>query len=248
MGEELLRCEMKRFFDKQPIWFAVVWIVVYVLAFGNADSLSEELGTPKLLTVIVGVVLTAVLLLFLRRHRLLSWCGLQKMEVPWRAMGWFLPLMALSTVNFWCGLQQNMAPRHTALYILSMVFVAILEEVIFRGLLFRAMLPSGRTAAIWVSSLTFGVGHIVNLLLGAQLLSTLLQLVHASAIGFCFTAIFLVTGSILPCILAHAFINCTSAFAAAPTATEQVVICVVVTVLAVGYGWWLLKKRSVHLS
>ena len=54
---------MKRFFDKQPIWFAVVWIAVYVLAFGNADSLSETLGIPKLLTCIVGAVLTAVLVL-----------------------------------------------------------------------------------------------------------------------------------------------------------------------------------------
>ena len=51
---------MKRFFDKQPIWFAVVWIAVYVLAFSNADSLSETLGIPKLLTCIVGAVLTAV--------------------------------------------------------------------------------------------------------------------------------------------------------------------------------------------
>ena len=239
---------MKRFFDKQPIWFAVVWIAVYVLAFGNADSLSETLGIPKLLTCIVGAVLTAVLVLFLGRHGLLGYCGLRKMAVSWKSVGYFLPVIVLSTVNFWCGLQWNMLPLHTALYILSMVFVAVLEEVIFRGLLFRAMLPSGRGAAILVSSLTFGVGHIVNLLLGAELLSTALQLVHASAIGFCFTAVFLVTGSILPCILAHAFINCTSVFAVQPSAMGDVVVCVVISVLAVGYGWWLLKKREILLE
>lgn len=233
---------MKHFFDKSPIWFAVVWIIVYVLAFSNADALSEEMGVPKLLTVLIGLVLTAVLLLFLRRYGLLAHCGLQKMSVSAGTMGFFLPVIAFSTVNFWCGLQWNMPPRHTALYLLSMVFVAILEEVIFRGLLFRAMLPSGKTAAIIVSSLTFGMGHIVNLFLGAELLSTALQLVHASAIGFCFSAIFLVTGSILPCILAHAFINCTSAFAVQPSPVGQVVICVLISVLAAGYGAWVLRR------
>ncbi len=235
---------MKKFFDKSPIWFAVVWIVVYVLAFGNADTLSEELGVPKLLTCAVGMVLTAVLVLFLKKHALSAHCGLQKMGVSAKAMGYFLPVIAFSTVNFWCGVQMNMAPLHTALYILSMVFVAILEEIIFRGLLFTAMLPSGKKTAIIVSSLTFGVGHIVNLLLGAELLSTLFQLVHASAIGFCFTAILLATGSIIPCIIAHAFINCTSAFAVSAAAAGEVIICIVVSALAVGYGWWVLRKSN----
>ena len=59
---------MKKFFDKQPVWFAVIWIVVYVLAFGNADTISESLGVPKLITAVVGLVLTVVLLLFLRKQ------------------------------------------------------------------------------------------------------------------------------------------------------------------------------------
>ena len=164
------------------------------------------------------------------------------MAVSWKSVGYFLPVIVLSTVNFWCGLQWNMLPLHTALYILSMVFVAVLEELIFRGLLFRAMLPSGRGTAILVSSLTFGVGHIVNLLLGAELLSTALQLVHASAIGFCFSAIFLATGSLLPCILAHAFINCTSAFAVQAAPAGELIICILISVLAVGYGAWVMRR------
>ncbi len=48
---------MKKLFDKDEIWFAVVWIVVYVIGFANADSLSESIGIPKLLTVLFGFVL-----------------------------------------------------------------------------------------------------------------------------------------------------------------------------------------------
>ena len=231
---------MKKFFDKQPVWFAVIWIIVYVLAFGNADTLSESLGVPKLITAVVGLVLTVVLLLFLRKHSLFPYCGLQRGKGG-RCL-WFLPLIAVSTVNFWHGMTFR---EGAALYLISMVWVAILEEVIFRGLLFRAMEKDGRTAAVIVSSVTFGVGHIVNLLLGAELLSTALQLVEATALGFCFTAIFMVTGSLLPCILSHAFINCTSFFALDPTPTGRIVTCVIVTVVAVAYGWWLLKKNAV---
>lgn len=239
---------MKRFFDKQPVWFAVVWIVVYVLVFGNADSLSESMGTPKLITAAAGLVLTAVLVLFLRRHGLFPYCGLQVVGGSKGKCLYFLPLIALSTVNFWHGLTTHYGAAVTALYIISMVWVAILEELIFRGLLFRAMDKDGRTAAIIVSSVTFGVGHIVNLLLGAEVLSTALQLVEATALGFCFTAIFMVTGSLIPCILAHAFINCTSVFAADPTPTMQVATCIIVTVVALGYGVWLLKKNDVRLK
>ena len=231
---------MKKFFDRQPVWFAVIWIVVYVLAFGNADTLSESLGVPKLITAMVGLVLTVVLLLFLRKHALFPYCGLQRGKGG-RCL-WFLPLIAVSTVNFWHGMTLR---EGAALYLISMVWVAILEELIFRGLLFRAMGKDGRTAAVIVSSITFGVGHIVNLLLGAELLSTALQLVEATALGFCFTAIFMVTGSLLPCILSHAFINCTSFFALDPTPTGRIVTCVIVTVVAVSYGAWLLKKNGV---
>ena len=234
---------MKRFFDKQPVWFAVIWIVVYVLAFGNADTISESLGVPKLITAIVGLILTAILLLFLRKYGLFPYCGLQKGKGG-RCL-WFLPLIAVSTVNFWHGLTVR---EGAALYIISMVWVAILEELIFRGLLFRAMEKDGRTAAVIVSSLTFGVGHIVNLLLGAELLSTALQLVEATALGFCFTAIFMVTGSLLPCILSHAFINCTSFFALDPTPMGRVVTCIIVTVVAVSYGGWLLMRYEVRLA
>ena len=230
---------MKKFFDKQPVWFAVIWIVVYVLAFGNADTLSESLGVPKVMTAVVGLVLTVVLLLFLRKHALFPYCGLQSGKGG-RCL-WFLPLIAVSTVNFWHGMTLR---EGAVLYLISMVWVAILEELIFRGLLFRAMEKDGRTAAVIVSSVTFGVGHIVNLLLGAELLSTALQLVEATVLGFCFTAIFMVTGSLLPCILSHAFINCTSFFALDPTPTGRIVTCIIVTVVAVAYGCWLLKKNE----
>ena len=234
---------MKKLYDKDPVWFAVIWILVYVLAFGNADSLSEAMGVPKLLTVAVGLVLALILWHFLRKNNLETAQGLCPFRGNCRRFLYFLPLVAISSVNFWFGTAVTASPLETLLYILSMCLVGFLEEVIFRGLLFQAMRPSGVTAAIVVSSLTFGAGHIINLLLGAPLAETLLQLVYASAVGFCYTAVFLAGGSLLPCILSHIFVNSTSIFAAEPTNGQMLLAAILQTLLGIGYGLWLLKRK-----
>ena len=236
---------MKKLFDKDEVWFAVVWIVVYVIGFANADSLSESIGIPKLLTVLFGFVLAAVLYSFIRKHRLTNYFGLCFPANKSKAYLYYLPLIVISSVNFWCGLTIQVPFLEILLYILSMCLVGFLEEVIFRGLLFKGMCKSNVTVAIVVSSLSFGVGHIVNLLLGAPLFETLLQLIYASAIGFCYTALFHVSGSILPCILSHIFVNSTSIFAIEPTPSANIIITVAQTVLGVGYGLWLLHKAPV---
>ena len=239
---------MKKLFQKDEIWFAVLWILVYVLGFGNADTLSESIGIPKLLTVLVGLVLTVVLWVFIRKNSLSQYWGLCKLQRQARDFLWFIPLILISSVNFWNGLTMHLPPVETVLYILSMCFVGFLEEVIFRGMLFQGMCKSNLKAAIIVSSVTFGAGHIVNLFLGEPLFETLLQLVYASAIGFAYTALFFTGGSILPCIASHIFVNTTSVFASEPTHTGDLIITAIQTILSVGYGLWLIyrSKKSVE--
>lgn len=235
---------MKKLFDKDEVWFAVGWIVVYVLAFGNADSISESLGCPKALTVVVGLLLSVLLWCFVRKHGLCEYLGLCPFRGSLRAFLYFIPLVIVSSVNLWYGLTMNMSPLSSLLNVISMCFVGFLEEVIFRGLLFKGMCKSNVKAAVIVSSLTFGAGHIVNLLLGAPLFETLLQLVYASAIGFCFTAIFFAGGSIIPCIISHAVVNSLSTFAADPGSTGRIVTAVVVSLISLAYGAWLFRTAK----
>lgn len=235
---------MKKLFDKDEVWFAVGWIILYVVGFGNADQISEQLGMPKLVTVLFGFVMTGVLLGFIRKYKLSSYFGLCKLGRNGKNMLYFIPLIILSSVNFWSGITLRLPALETILFVLSMCFVGFLEEVIFRGLLFKGMCKSGVKTAIIISSLTFGVGHIVNLLMGAPVFDTLLQLLYASAIGFCYTAIFYVSGSIWPCIISHIAVNTTSLLAPELSDQRMIAIALVQTVIGVGYGWWLLKKRE----
>lgn len=234
---------MKKLYEKDEIWFAVLWIVIYVLGFGNADQISESIGVPKLITVVVGCIITVILTGFIKKNYLTKYYGLCIVKNASKNLLYFIPLFVISSVNFWNGLTVNSSVRDVILYILSMCFVGYLEEVIFRGFLFKGMCKSNVKTAILVSSLTFGVGHIVNLLLGEPVFDTMLQLIYASAIGFAYTAIFYVGGSIWPCIISHAFVNSTSIFAIEPTQRVNIIITVIQTIISVGYGVILLHNN-----
>lgn len=233
---------MKKCFDKSPLTFAILCIIVYVLALGNGDSISEAMGQPKLITALMGAVLTVVLLIFVRKNGLQTYCGLCPFQGKLKVFLYFIPLALLSTVNLWCGVAFTLPVQTALLTVASMVFVGFLEEVIFRGFLFNAMKKDGLKTAIIVSSLTFGAGHIVNLLMGAPLLDTLLQLVYASAAGLMFTVIFLKGGTLIPCILSHALINSLTVLRPELTLGQNLFTSGLHTVLCLLYTAYIWKK------
>ena len=127
-----------------------------------------------------------------------------------------------------------------------MICVGFAEEAIFRGLLFNAMRKDGLKSAVIVSSLTFGIGHIVNLFngSGAQLLSNLCQVGYAAAVGFLFVILFLKTGSLIPCIVTHCAVNALSVFTneSGITAAQEIFSAITISVIALTYSVYLLKK------
>jgi len=234
---------LKRLYDKSALAFALVWIGAYVVLFSVADGLSENLGTEKLLTAPLAVLLGVLLVGFLKKHALEGENGLCKPKLPLKALLYYLPLLPILSVNFWGGVGLQMTLVETALYVVSMLFVGLIEELIFRGLLFNALKADSLKRAVIISSVTFGIGHIVNLLNGAAFLPTLLQIVYATAIGFLFTILFLKTGSLLPCIFAHSFVNASSAFAAPQSTASELSSAIVMTLVAIAYAVWLLRKK-----
>ena len=236
---------MDRLYKKSKLWFALCWIGVYVIGTGGADRLSELVGMPKLVTVLFTGVLCGIILLWLRKHDLLGFFGICRPAASARAFLFYLPLAAIVSCNLWLGVRMNMPPVETVLYVLSMVGVGFLEEIIFRGFLFRAMEPDGLKSAVIVSSLTFGIGHIVNLFngSGAELLPNLCQVCYAAAAGFLFVIIFYRSGSLLPCIATHIGVNCLSAFAneTGRTPLGTVITALILTAISLGYAIILLK-------
>jgi membrane protease YdiL (CAAX protease family) len=104
------------------------------------------------------------------------------------------------------------------------------------------MAKNGIRSAIIVSSVTFGIGHIINLFngSGAELIPNLLQVVYAMAVGFMFVMIFYRTNSLIPCILTHSIFNSLSIFSNnAVTMQAEIISCVLITLLSGAYAVYL---------
>ena len=214
---------LKKLYDKSKIWFAVLWIVAYCALMSTGDALSALIGIEKSVTLAIGILLSAILLLFLKKNRLFANYGLCLPKSSAGSMLYYIPILVMLTVNLWYGVTLNYGVIETVFYILSMLCVGFLEEVIFRGLLFEAMRKDNVKAAIIVSSVTFGIGHMINLIngSGAELLPNLLQVIYAITAGFMFVMMYYKSKSLVVCIAAHGVFNALSAFANDATATAE---------------------------
>lgn len=233
---------MTQFHKRNSLGFALMWIGIYVGSLSLADALSQAIGVEKLLTAPLCLALTAVLFCWLKGHALLETYGLAHPVGRLRPWLHYWPLLLLISTNLWGGVALQDSVAETLLYVLSMLCVGFLEELIFRGFLFRALCRDSVKTAVWVSSVTFGMGHIINLLNGAALLPTLLQLCYATAAGFLFTVMVYRWGSLWPCVAAHSLLNALSAVAAPPSQTLQLITAVVLTAVALAYALWIWKQ------
>ena len=242
---------LKKLYDKSKIWFAVAWIITYCVLMSIGDTLSAWVGIDKSITLIIGVSLSTILLLFLKRNGLLSDYGLCAPKISARSMLYYVPIFIMLSANLWYGVTLNYGVTETVLYILTMLCVGFLEEVIFRGLLFEAMRKDNVKVAIIVSSVTFGIGHIINLVngSGAELLPNILQVIYATAAGFMFVMMYYRSKSLLVCISAHGIFNALSAFANEASATDSMRIfsALLLTVITGAYATYLalsMKRKS----
>jgi membrane protease YdiL (CAAX protease family) len=234
---------IKKLYEKSEILFAVVWIIAYVVLASAGDNISTNIGISKIVTLPVLTALSLILLLFVKRNGLAEKYGLCKPQISPARMLFYFPLVALLTANLWYGVALDCSPAEVLLHILSMLCVGFLEEMIFRGFLFNAMAENGVKSAIAVSSITFGIGHIVNLVNGSgtELLPNILQLIYAVAVGFTFVMIYYRSKSLLPCIITHSVFNSLSVFSdeAVMTPQRQIVSGFLIAVIAGVYALYI---------
>lgn len=237
---------MKKLYDKNELNFALLWIGLYVVLMIIGDGISGAIGVAKIVTAPACIVLTLILYLWIGKNELREKYGLCSFGASAKEYLYFVPLVLLVSTNLWWGFHRNLTFPETVLYVISMLCVGFLEEVIFRGFLFKAICQTSVKQAVIISSITFGFGHIVNLLNGRDIPETLLQICYASAIGFLFTILFYKGKSLWPCIITHGVINSLSVFANENAVTMQkhlagsIFLCIV----SVGYALYILKRAA----
>ncbi len=202
---------MRKFYETKPVLFAVLWIVIYVVLMA---PLRGSYGDGSLQMLLGLVAISAVLLAVIRLLGIEKELGMTRWLQNGKKLLWLLPMWVLSTGNLWGGVGVRYDAVTTVMAVLSFLLVGVAEEIIFRGFLFNGMRRTGSlTIAVVVSAITFGMGHIVNLLTGHATMETLVQVLFAIAWGFLFTFAYLKSGSLLPCIAIHGLIDVFSVFA-----------------------------------
>lgn len=199
---------MKKVFEKHETLFCILLIVLYVVI--NSYCM-QNFGLTDYRSAIINTLFSVTLLALVISLKRVSFYGLIKVKNVKKYL-YFIPLLLILSVQIWNGFHINNTPSEILFHTITMVNVGFLEEMIFRGFLFKMMARDNLKSAIIVSAITFGMGHIVNLLNGVDLIPTLIQICYATAIGYIFVLIFYKSKSLIPCIITHAVFNCLSIF------------------------------------
>ena len=237
---------MTKLYRKSEIAFAILWIVAYVVLSSLADQLSESIGIVKSATAALHIVMSLILFFWITRNGLSVKYGLCGSKLPAKRFLFYIPLAVIASASLWNGISLKSGFPGTLFYVISMCCVGFLEEVIFRGLLFRAMEKDNLKTAVIVSAVTFGLGHIVNLFNGSgrDLASSVFQIVFAVMVGFVLVLIFHRGGSLIPCIVFHSVNNALGAFEAEgamdPKLQMLLNVALIIVVLG-GYLFYLIK-------
>ena len=236
----------------RPYLFSL--LIVITISVVNVVSAGLQTALPQLpqpmmdfLAEIVLAVLAVVLLTMMRSWRNAGFRALMSpkdLRLYWVPMFPLLPvLIALAT-----GISR-MRFSEVVFYLVLACLVGFVEEAFFRGLMLRSLSTLGLWQAAMISSAVFGLMHLQNLLFGADLAGTLLQVVYASAMGFGFAAVTLRTGAIWPLVVIHALIDF-GAFVTSGEAgtveisTTDVVVNTAYILVFVAFGLFMLRSAG----
>lgn len=211
---------MKKLYEKKEILFAVLWILVYCFV---SIPIRGNLGDESIWMLIGLVVIAVGITAFVKINHLEEKYGLTGWPKNMKKYLYFIPMWILVTGNLWRGFALSHRGTAQVFAVLSMLLIGYIEEMLFRGFLFKALIPKdGIRISVVISAVTFGIGHIVNLFAGQANLETVIQILFAVAWGFIFTMVFYKSGSLIPCIIAHGLVDALSMFAGENITAEWV--------------------------
>ena len=202
---------MKKLYEKNELLFAVLWIILYCAV---TIPIRGKYGDESAAMLAALAVIAAGIFAFVKGNHLEKKYGLCKWKGKAADYCFFIPMLILMTGNLWGGFGVAYNGIWQVFAVISMLLIGFIEEMIFRGFLFCILLKKDPApAAITISAVTFGIGHIVNLFAGQANIETVIQVFFAIAWGFIFTFVFYKYGCLWICILVHGTVNALSKFA-----------------------------------
>lgn len=230
---------------KKGFGFFMIWLIIYLIMINASTVLSQAVGINNLFTAVFGCLFVIVMLLYLKKHQLLTYYGLKPLnKMNYQKLLYLIPLIIYGSSNLWYGIHLDGTLDQLLLITVSMLCVGFAEEMIFRSFLIKSLRHKRDITAVSVSAVLFGGLHLLNVLGGADLFLTLLQVLNTTAFGFMCAAFYCKTNHILPCILCHGLYNTFDIFM--PTESLDVMFLgeAIVIIIAFAYGIYLIKTDN----
>jgi hypothetical protein len=241
--------------SRRPIAFSALAVLVAAAGIELLGAGLTNLRLPALASrLTIEAVFCAYVIFLLTRLRWWQEAGF-KLPRSGRTLLAFLPLLILPiAVVVSSGFKAASAGQMIGFAILTLM-VGFAEEGLLRGVALRAMLPIGLTRAAVLSSVFFGIGHLLNLWHGSSPSAVIVQMIYSTLLGIGFAGVRLYTGTIWPAIAAHVLIDFADiagrGFVLAPPKELKlagVIAPIVITGLYALYGWWLLRRTTIRTA
>ncbi|MDQ0177959.1 CPBP family intramembrane glutamic endopeptidase [Bacillus chungangensis] len=241
---------------KPSFYQALMWVLLYLVIISGGAAIASILEyEPSRGQCIASFALTMVLILYLyTKKNAFSYYGFQAISrLQAKKVLYFIPIFIIPCFVLFEGLNKELSLLDIFMYAMMMIFIAFIEELLFRGFLINALKPKGIHFAIIVSSVIFGLLHSVNIIGGKSMIDTIVQVVFAILIGILLAQLYLITNSIIPGMIWH-FVNnfFNSISNKSESATQYFTLLLIVLALSIIYTIYLFlmmkKERSTRLD
>ena len=232
--------------NKLSLKSSLIFILIYVVSANVGAILSKEINVDYLGEILLLLVFSVFLIIYIKKNKLTMVIGLTKIsfyEAKKNLL--YLPLIIMVLVNGVFLFDRTIDFKHIILSIGFTILVAFLEELLFRGLLFKSIeIDNSTKASIFISGATFGFGHIINLFNGYTVINQVIQIVIAILVGTILSILFVRTKSIIPGIIFHFFFNIVSILSIKVVALYDYISASIIFVVGLIYLLYLLKSMK----
>ncbi|WP_301420357.1 CPBP family intramembrane glutamic endopeptidase [Mammaliicoccus lentus] len=204
---------MKSLIKHYPIPFYFIFMILVLLSMRLLNFIINYHHEIDILVnkIVIESILIMLLVLFLAYLN-----SLNIFKFNWKSflkgilIGWYA--FVLCYLNFpksFEDLETNV--QTLMLIVIANLLVGAFEEILCRGIIFSQLLKKySPIKAAFISSLIFGLAHLMNLTISDDFLAVFLQVIYAIFVGIFFAAIYYVTKSIWSVIALHGLVDLSS--------------------------------------
>jgi membrane protease YdiL (CAAX protease family) len=230
---------------------ATMVLLVFYFVQGAVVIINELEGTKSVLIqgmIIWTSVIVAVVFSLIKNRNLTSigFCKPEKNSS--KESLYYIPMLVVALLAWILGIDFDKGRGFLLAYLFFTLSVGFAEEIYFRGIICNMWKEESEKKAIIVSSVLFGICHLMNVLGGASLIQTSLQICFAFAYGVAVALIFIISKSIWPCILLHAFHDFCSFISCEGTTQINVILGAIQFIIIIVYIAVMIRKKKTITS